>query len=228
MEPPKKLLITCDSHGTNWGCIGYAELIRKSLEDKNWEVTTLAFPGLSLRKAAPSIIASLETKYDAVIIGLGNPDIHPRIPKKIIASLKKIGIRNIRDSYFSVPPFLSLSYFARLPLFILRLILIRFYKETYLSQNEIKRVLSKIIDVSLKKSKKTIIIPTFKINEKVYGTDHNTRSTDINNYLINNYTEHIVNPQKKANYNIDFFHFKQNFQDNLCCVILKKIHHAQN
>lgn len=224
--PSKKnqLLIICDSHGIDWGCIGYATLTKNYLErNENWEVTIAAYPGISLKKASTSIKQHLEKKYDSIIIGLGNPDIHPRTPKKLVSTLKKIGIRSARDSYFSIPPFICFSYFARMPLFLLRLALIRIFKRTYLSQEEIKSFLTEIIDEANSNTNSTNIIPTLKVNAKIYGKDHNLRSIDINDFLHKKYSTDIINIPGNDKHNIDFFHYRQEFHTSLSNAIIEKI-----
>lgn len=223
----KKLLIICDSHGTNWGCKGYANLIEESLSS-NWEATTIELPGLSIKKAIPAV-TGLQDRYDSILIGLGNPDIHPRVPRKIISTLRALGIKKARDSYFSIPPIFCTSYILRLPLFLLRLIFIRIKPDFYSTQSELKSSFTKIINDLSIRSNKIFIIPTFKADHRLYGRSHNLRAIEFNSFLYKNFPastinlEDITRTRYEDHYNKDLFHFKQEYQDRLSAAITNLI-----
>jgi len=100
----KKVLIICDSHGTEWGAIGYAWQIKNTLNRDR--VGILEYGGVKLSKIYEEIQENktMLEDYDIIILGIGNPDIHPRMPKIIMNIFKKFGLKSVRDSYFSVPP----------------------------------------------------------------------------------------------------------------------------
>lgn len=228
MNNNKKLLIICDSHGTNWGCNGYADQLKNRLATQ-WDITTLAYPGISINKIYDFLRAENVDNFDAIVLGVGNPDVHPRIPRTIIIKLKSIGISSARDSYFSVPPQINASYIARLPLFLFRLIAIRFKTETYTSTPELTLAISSTLKLLAPRTKKVYILPIFKVNSRIYGHTHNTNADIINNYIKTKHATHLIedpdiseNVYKKFR-NYDFFHFKDEFQAKICAAIEKKI-----
>jgi hypothetical protein len=225
----KNILIICDSHGTRWGAIGYAWQIKNKLRNINIEI--LEYGGVGLNKIYEDIkkdIFKLEF-YDMIIIGIGNPDIHPRMPKKIINLLKRFGLTFIRDSYFSVPPIINLSYLIRFPFFLLRLILIRFINETYLSNVMVVEYIDKIVNQLQYKTKKIIILPLFEVNELVYTNTHNQNAIEINTILKKKYVNDLFqsklldNNEYKKYYNYDGFHFKTIFHEKLSIELVKII-----
>ncbi|MFS2122309.1 hypothetical protein [Pseudomonas sp. Pseusp97] len=228
----KKLLIICDSHGTNWGCKGYASLIENALI-RDWDTTTIKLPGLRIESAILAITDTHES-YDLILIGLGNPDIHPRIPRKFILALRALGIKKARDSYFSVPPTICISYILRLPLFLLRLILIRLFPEFYSSPKELKSVFTRIIKELSLKSDRILIIPTFRVDHRLYGQAHNVRSREFNDFLQEAFPTSTIDPNRltctsyENHYNKDYFHFKQGYQDILSIAIIKLIENTQS
>ncbi|NNN28144.1 hypothetical protein [Pseudomonas nitroreducens] len=227
----KKLLIICDSHGTDWGCNGYANLIKKSL-NRYWETKIIELPGMSIKKAIPAISGTPEI-YDSILIGLGNPDIHPRIPRKFILTLRAAGITKARDSYFSIPPKFCTSYILRIPLFLLRIILIRIIPDFYLSLEDLEFEFRELIGKLSEKSKNILIIPTFRVDSRLYGKHHNMRSTEINKFLQKKFPQQLINLDKltesqyEENYNKDLFHFKQGYQDQISLAIAKLIEEHQ-
>lgn len=224
----KRLLIICDSHGTNWGCIGYASKLNKRLEAQ-WDVTVLAYPGMSLKKIYRSLLEEQLGEYEAIVLGVGNPDVHPRIPRAITQTLKKIGIRSVRDSYFSVPPRINLSYIARLPFFIFRLIAIRLKTETYTSSIELKSLASETLKFLSNRTENLYILPLFKVNPYIYGKHHNINTDIINNHLRSKHKKNLIeDPRISENVyssfrNYDFFHFRDGFQIKICEAIESKI-----
>lgn len=224
----KTLLIICDSHGTNWGCTGYAHRLNGRLSD-SWNVTTLAYPGISLKKIYALLCSNDISNYDAIVLGVGNPDVHPRMPRKIINTLKQIGISSARDSYFSVPPIINLSYIARSPLFLIRLLITRFHLETYTTTPELKSLITKTLELLATKTSSIHILPIFKVSERVYGKSHNLNANEINNYLNTTYTPLLINDLSISENvyqhcrNLDFFHFNDEFQDKICSAIERKL-----
>jgi len=96
----KKILIVCDSHGMKWGAIGYAWQIKKKL--KEHQVDIVECPGLSIKKCATYFMENIKRKYDydIVVFGLGNPDVHPRMPLVIMKLLKNITFNFINFQFY--------------------------------------------------------------------------------------------------------------------------------
>jgi hypothetical protein len=223
----KKILIICDSHGTKWGATGYAWQIKSILNES--KVDILEYGGVRLTKIYEDIrnnSATLEN-YDSVIIGIGNPDIHPRMPKIIMNLFKEIGLKFVRDSYFSVPPTINLSYLVRVPFFLFRLIVIRFKNETYLTNKEVFKSMSHIIDYMQNKVKKVIVLPLWDVNQLVYTNQHNNNAKEINKLLEKEYTSEFFeskifkSAEYKRYYNYDGFHFKNIFHKKLSNEIIR-------
>ncbi len=224
----KKLLIICDSHGTDWGCMGYAIRL-KTLLSENWDTTVLAYPGKDLKKIHTSLLDENIQYYDAIVLGVGNPDVHPRMPRKIISLFKAMGISSARDSYFSVPPKINLSYLLRLPFFIFRILVIRLRTETYTSIQDLKKLTTQIIDYLSTKTTRLYILPIFKVCETIYGKSHNINADEINEYLFDTHQSSLINEEtiSESIYrhyrNFDFFHFNDDFQEKLTKTIANNI-----
>jgi hypothetical protein len=140
----------------------------------------------------------------------------------------KIGLGFIRDSYFSVPPKINLSYLLRLPFFIIRLFATRFIKESYMANSDIKTTLDEILQ-KIKQDSNLLILPLFCVNSKVYGKFHNHNCDIINSFLSRKYKEDFLDDKLtdysvyKKYYNKDCFHFKTNYHDSLSDKIKEKI-----
>lgn len=224
----KKLLIICDSHGTDWGCTGYASRLKNILPPQ-WDVTILAYPGISLKKIHCYLLKEDIKQYDSIVLGIGNPDVHPRIPKSVISKLKNLGVKSARDSYFSVPPVINLSYLIRLPFFIFRLFAIRLKTETYASTDELKELTTQTIQLLINRTSNLYILPLFKVSSLVYGKTHNTNADEINEYIRISHPSYLIedpciteNSYQKYR-NLDFFHFKNEYQIKLSRIIEKKV-----
>ena len=218
MRNKVEVLIICDSHGTRWGCVGYANLIKE--EGRNFNVTLLEYPGVKLKEVVEDVKSKQLCYYDVIVVGIGNPDVHSRMPfflKKFFSFL------NIpyRDSYFSVPPFYCFSFFLRLPFFLIRLALIRIFKESYLDKKEVIEILERLVIMLKKNARKVVVVPLFEVDEKVYGKFHNANVRYVNKRLSRDFPESFFQPEildpkvYKEFYNIDFFHFKQEFHNRL-------------
>ena len=224
----KKLLIICDSHGTDWGCTGYASRLKDILPPQ-WDVTILAYPGISLKKIHYYLLKEELEQFDSIVLGVGNPDVHPRIPKAVISKLKKLGVKSARDSYFSVPPIINPSYLARLPFFIFRMFAIRFKTETYASTDELKELTSQTIQLLINRTSNLYILPLFKVNSLAYGKTHSANADEINEYIRITHPSYLIedpyiteNTYRKFR-NFDFFHFKNEYQIILSRIIEKKV-----
>ena len=224
----KTLLIICDSHGTDWGCVGYANRLKSLLNDE-WDTVTLAYPGISLKKIYSSLCDNELKQFDAILLGIGNPDVHPRMPRAVIGLLKRLGFSSARDSYFSVPPNINLSYLLRLPLFLVRILTVRLRIETYTSAPELEQLISKTIELLSTKTKQLHILPIFKVSEHIYGKTHNLNASNLNRYLYNSHHTNLIKDDAisekhyKNNRNFDFFHFNNSFQEKLAKTIEKVI-----
>lgn len=220
-----KILILCDSHGANYGCKSYSMFLKEYYMGKS-EVEIITYAGISLLK----IVESLEVfgDYDKIIIQIGNPDISPRMPYKFLQRMKKITNNFIRDSLFSIPPKLGFMYFCRLPLFILRLIVIRMMakKNYYSTDEEFKKRYKKIYNILREHSNEVFIIQLFQCNEKIYGNFHNKRALKLNEWLKNEFglktfidlEDYEVSYKNYFNY--DYFHLKTNYHEYLSKIII--------
>lgn len=224
-----KILIICDSHGTKWGAVGYAWQIKKNL--KNVQVDILEYGGVSIKKILnDSRLESLKVnEYDSIIIGLGNADIHPRMPIFVLNMFKRLGLSFVKDSYFTIPPKIILSYILRLPFFIIRLVLIRYYYESYLTDKEFIIFFNKLVEKYNFDKTKLLILPLLYVNENIYTNKHNISANKINNELKQQYSKYfmdgdILNYEAyRRYYNYDFFHFKDKFHEELSDKIIYKL-----
>jgi hypothetical protein len=225
----KKILIVCDSHGMNWGAIGYAWQIQKKLIEH--QVDIVECPGLSIKKCARHFMDNLKERYDydIVVFGLGNPDVHPRMPLVIMKFLKKITFNFVRDSYFSIPPKLVPSYFLRIPFFVLRLIIIRFVYESYTKPEKFIEHFDLIYQNLFSNNSENIILPVFMVNSILYTKKHNENAVLINEKLLRKYpkkflSDDILKPTYYNKfYNVDLFHFKNEYHELLSDLIIKKM-----
>jgi len=222
----KKVLILCDSHGTKWGATGYAWRVKDMLTD--FDIDILEYGGISLNKIVQDIEKSqvdLES-YDVVIMGVGNPDIHPRMPKRFMNLLKKFRLTFVKDSYFSIPPVVNLSYIARIPFFIFRLVVIRFIHETYLDQKSFLYWIRRLIQ---HRTKKIVIIPLLFVNPLVYTDRHNRSAKELNDTLSELYKDSFLRDEffqynnYKRYHNCDFFHFNDTFHQKLSNHLVKEL-----
>lgn len=214
-----KILIICDSHGSNYGVESYSSKI-----SKEYDTEILSFPGLSLSKINNELC--IDRNYNIGVLQLGNPDIHPRMPKRFIDKGKKLSFGIVRDSLFSIPPKLSMSFIIRFPFFLIRLLVIRLMKkkEYYTNEEDFYYIYTCIYKKMIKKCEKVIIIPTFEVNETIYGPWHNRYSKIINTWLVNKFNERVLefNNFNNKNFNIDFFHFNDYFHLRLYKELKKK------
>ena len=230
----KNFLIICDSHGTKWGAIGYAWQIKKTLNKDRVDI--LEYGGVSLSKIYKEIQSdkSMLKNYDVIIIGIGNPDIHPRMPKFFIEFLKKIGLSFVRDSYFSIPPVMIFSYFIRMPFFLFRLLMIRFIDERYLSNQEVLENIQNIVEHLKYKTKKVILLPLWNVNQTVYTRRHNENAKEINSSLKRKFpkeffeSEIFKSDEYKKYYNYDGFHFKNFFHEKLSKELILYLKENEN
>tara|TARA_B100000678_G_C18225236_1_gene508580 strand:+ start:2302 stop:2997 length:696 start_codon:yes stop_codon:yes gene_type:complete len=210
----RKILVICDSHGTKWGANGYGELLNENFDE--CEVTLLRFGGISLEKIYKSLVDKKFESYDFVILGVGNPDVHPRFPIRFKKAALKLGVL-VKESYFCIPPFFCFTYFARIPTFILKLVLIRFWKESYLEKEEVVFYFSKIHELFRNKCTKVIILPLFYVSN-IYGGYHNDNVFYVNRVLKKNFRDDFLEGKVfegsyyRRFYNKDFFHFTQSYQ----------------
>lgn len=222
MKNVKKVLIICDSHGASYGCKSYSELLKDS---EHYNVDIQTFAGLSTDKVIKEM--KLDNDHDYVIIQVGNPDVHPRMPRKLINKIKKVCPYIARDSLFSVPPQISLMYILRYPFFcIRRLVIKRMKKKEYmLSVDEVKNNLKTILERCSKNCKNIILFPLFEVDEKVYGKEHNTNAKIINDWLKENYEENFIDNKilnstyYKKFYNKDHFHFTNEYHEELLSIL---------
>jgi len=224
----KKLLIICDSHGTKWGATGYAWQLKEKMGSKNVDI--IEFGGISIQKIPTLLKERIDTThYTYILIGLGNVDVHPRMPLYVMKFCRKIKFSFIREGLFNVPPTINLSYIVRLPFFLLKLIIIRFIKQTYSSNKKIKIAFTIIYNFLNKKSKHIILLPLFEVNEKIYTQHQNIKVIGINNWLKSEYTSAFLEDEilkksfYKNYYNYDFFHFKTIYHSMLADLLFSKI-----
>jgi len=225
----KKMLIICDSHGTKWGAVGYAWQLKNNFKD--FDIDILEFGGISIKKIIEdeSLILKIKQNYDIVLVGLGNADVHPRMPKTVIDFLKKIGLSFIRDAYFTIPPVINLSYILRLPFFILRIFLLRYFYESYLNEKEFFNYFNKLITMIETKNNNIVILPLFKVNSNIYTDSHNIATDNINSKLEIFYNNYFFNSLKlehkdyKKYYNFDGFHFRGKFHQNISTILMNHI-----
>ncbi|ADL51940.1 SGNH/GDSL hydrolase family protein [Clostridium cellulovorans] len=226
-----KVAIICDSHGSDYGCESYSTRVKK---DNTLSIHINVFAGISTDKILNQL--QLDENYDVIILQIGNPDIHPRMPKRLMAKLKKIAPKLAKDSLFSIPPKRSLSFFLRYPFFILRRIIIKRMrkKEFYVTEDILKNNLAEIIARCKSNSNTLYIIPLFEVLERIYGDDHNKKAQKINQWLSNEYRNNYIDSTVfssdfyKEFYNIDYFHFKNKYHDIIANLILNKIHERGN
>lgn len=224
-----KILIICDSHGTKWGAVGYAWQIKNNLT--NVQVDILEYGGVSIKKILnDSRLESLKIdEYESIVIGLGNADIHPRMPKFVINIFKRVGLSFVKDSYFTIPPKVTLSYILRFPFFIVRLMFIRYYYESYLTDKEFLVFFKKLIKNNYLDKNKLLILPLLYVNENIYTSRHNTSAEKINNELKQQYPKYFIDDDVfnyanyKKYYNYDCFHFKDKFHEELSAKIMHKL-----
>lgn len=222
------MLVICDSHGTKWGALGYAWQLKKKLGTN--DVDIIEYGGISIQKIPFLLKESIQNShYTHIIIGLGNVDVHPRMPLNVMKFCRKIKLFFIREGLFSVPPTLNLYYIIRLPFFILKLIIIRFFKQTYLSNDEIRTAIENIYIDLKDKGEYITILPLFEVNEIIYTNYHNIQSKNINSWLMKNYKNIFFDDQivekhfYKNYYNYDFFHFKTEYHNMLSDLLITKI-----
>ncbi|WP_243388194.1 hypothetical protein [Bacillus kexueae] len=213
------ILFISDSHGTDYGVKSYVSLISEKHTKK---VKKICYGGMPIDYFIEKVsLLDKSEKVDLTIIQIGNPDVHPRMPHKVLKHLRSKGLKFCRDSLFSIPPTLNLSYLLRFPFFLFRLLLIRFYQEYYNSINEIQSKLAIIIRDLERISKKIIIVPLFKINSFVYGDYHNKNVDMVNSFLSNNYPDYFLTSANlnyeiyKKQFNLDGFHFNDRFHYKL-------------
>lgn len=214
----KKVLLVTDSHGTNYGIDNsYTELL---LNDGEYCITQVSYGGVPLDFFINEV-KGINGNFDIAIVQVGNPDVHPRMPSKILKFIRNKGIELCRDSLFSVPPKLEFTYFIRFPLFLVRLIFTRFYKEYYNSISDIQHKFKIIVETLESKSQRVIIFPLFKVHPFVYGQTHNKNVEEINNFLNNNYNGEFLKDEiiefsfYSKFYNFDWFHFNNIYHEKI-------------
>ncbi|MCG6184563.1 hypothetical protein H1215_18960 [Anoxybacillus sp. LAT_38] len=223
-----KILFISDSHGTDYGVKSYVSLICENLVDK--EVKKICYGGKPIDYFIEKVLSlNRDEKFDFAIIQIGNPDVHPRMPHKILKYFRSKGLTFCRDSLFSIPPSFNLSYILRFPFFLLRLILIRFYREYYNSNKEIQDKLTFLVKNLEEIADKIIILPLLKVNHHLYGEYHNNNVDIINDFLRKSYPDYIFTSKNlgysvyKKEYNLDGFHFRDNFHIKLSEELIKII-----
>jgi hypothetical protein len=223
-----KILFISDSHGTDYGVKSFVSIICENLVDK--KIKKICYGGKPLDYFIEKILSlNRDEKFDFVILQIGNPDVHPRMPHKILKYFRNKGLKFCRDSLFSIPPSFNLSYILRLPFFFFRLILIRFYREYYNSINEIQDKLTFLVEQLEKIADRIIIMPLFKVNHHLYGEYHNKNVEIINDFLRKSYPDYIFLSKNldysvyKKYYNLDGFHFRKNFHIKLSEELIKVI-----
>lgn len=212
----KHVLVVCDSHGSDYGAETYATRIKQSLQ-RTTCVDILSFGGKPISQIHEEVKAVIVQHYDFCILQVGNPDVHPRMPWRLLKGIRSVGIRFVRDSWFSVPPKWQYRSPVKFPLFILRLCLIRVVPSYYASISDIIHSHIKLYDMLSENCDLVLSFPLFEVNEFVYGSSHNQRARAVNCALSRHYghkfvTLPILSPKVyKLHFNHDCFHFRDSY-----------------
>lgn len=225
-ETMKRVLIIADSHGADYGVCGYASRMKKKMR-QTLDIDILKFGGVPIKKIRSQLCRTTYPQYDIVIFQIGNPDVHPRLPQGLLRVMRKIGGAVFRDSLFSVPPVLRWDYPLRLPLFLLRLVVIRFYREYYATDDEILSEFAKIIKKFRDNGAEFFIIPLFQVCPITYGKYHNDRVLRINSLLYSRWGRKVLHctclqeAHYRKCYNLDRFHFNDQYHEVLTEQLIK-------
>lgn len=224
----KKVLLICDSHGTDWGAKGYANQL-KSILSKGIQLDILTFAGVSLKKIEKEIFVFLKDEdfYNHIFIGLGNVDVHPRMPITLMRKCRDIGLKVCREGLFTLPPKLSFSYLLRFPFFLHKRLLLFFFKESYATDIEIKKSIKNIITkMNMENTSNIHMLPLLEVKRVFYGNWHNLRVREINRWLKSDFGNILIKnnifsiDNYKQQFNDDGFHFKDIFHEQIAKCIL--------
>lgn len=227
----KRLLIICDSHGAGYGTTGFAESITQYL-GKDWEIDARSFGGIAVTGIFEQLQSAQLANYEAAIVQIGNPDVHPRMPIRLLRWFRSRGLAFMRDSLFSVPPNYSVRYFMRFPFFLFRLILLRFHQEFVIDIDTLAGGIEDIVNLTKRVSGRTIILPIFAVKSSVYTGSHNARAREINRHLLSRFPDlmtrdQLCSPEQFQNYyNRDGFHFNREYHDLLAESLAKEMTHG--
>lgn len=223
----RKLLIVCDSHGAGYGTTGFVKRMAEKL-DQRWEIDRREYGGITVDRIIEKLQDDGLGNYDLGIIQVGNPDVHPRMPIKPLRFLRSLGMSFMRDSLFSVPPNFSLRYFLRWPLFLIRMVVLRFHQEFIFSEKELTEAMRKLIALVDKKCDRMAVLPIFEVSARLYTDSHRRRARRVNEIIRSEfdqafYQSAILEPEyMRQYYNHDGFHYVAEYHQILCDDLIKE------
>jgi len=223
-----QILVVCDSIGSPWGAKGFAHTLR-DLVGEDITVSVHVYAGVPIQSILKTSLSSPQAKYDCVIVHVGNPDVHPRMPRRPLKALRSKGLTFCRDGLFSLPPFFSIQWLLRFPFFLFRVILTRIYREHYASVDEIVQNHIRLTDHLAKTCSRIIVIPLYEVPSIVYGAAHNIRTRAVNASLQHHYETLLFDRPSTSRavyrrfYNWDAFHLRQPYHELLARDLLNAI-----
>lgn len=219
----KRFLVICDSFGTNYCGISYPSI----LANLDHTVDTIEAAGESIAKALDKVIARQPfASYDCIILQVGSPDFHPRMPRRLLSYLKKTHPTIARDSFWCLPPKPGLKYLIKLPLFLVRSLLIHAKYETLTSTEQFQDTYTRLYALISKSGEQIIVIPPFAANSILYGNQQINRTNHISEWLQLNFPEQTLTGSLvshefyKNSYAPDFFHLNEEYHKLLARTIL--------
>jgi hypothetical protein len=213
----RRVLIVTDSMGSDFGARGYAA-VAKAQWDAAVDVVTYA--GLPIFMVAADLHSMALADYDVAIVQLGVPDVTSRFPLRIMQGLRKIGLKFVRESFFFVPPRFGMQWIAKLPLFVVRLVITRVYRASYTPNDDLVEIHRGIVERLRQSAARVLVLPVFEVS-RVYGRDQGRRARDINQKLAASYGPDFVRcpalePGVYGRFrNHDFFHFRDAYHQLL-------------
>ncbi len=223
------VLLVCDSVGSEWGASGYAKTLARKMASHGVIVDVRSYGGVPIAKVRPRLFEQDLGRYDVIVVHLGNPDVHPRMPRRPLQVARKAGFSFCRDGLFFVPPSFGPAWVIRLPFFLLRLAIVRNHGEYYATVEEIIEEHVKLVAQLSHHAPVVLTIPIFEVSAGVFGPAHNDRARRVCHglraeYGVNLVTGPIVDPETYGPFrNCDWFHLKQPYHELLADYLMNRI-----
>lgn len=206
-----KTIVICDSHGSGYG--------GQAFFDSSEDCYIFKYGGFSIVKIYEDL-KNHKLSCEKLIIQIGNPDVHPRLPIKLISLFGKLHPSLGKQHLYSLTPKLSYKSFINIPLFLLRRLITIFWVESYSTPQEIILNISRIAE--LIEHKDLFVFQIFQVNRLVYGRYHNTLA-DETNQLLNSLFRIVDLKGINFKFSLDYFHFNTKTSTQIKKQMLKLI-----
>lgn len=218
--------MVCDSIGSDFGARGFASRFQQTARARGFEVDVRVFGGIPVDKVADAFAEERDVSgadegaaYDLALVHVGNPDVHPRLPRRPLAALRRRGLRFMKDGLFMVLPRVTWQVVFRLPLFLLRLVVIRVRPEFFGTPEQVAGHHRRLVEQLARRAGEVRVLPVFHVRAGLYGPAHNQRADAVNAALAAAYGDGFLRPAwtepsfYRPHYAADGYHLRDAFHE---------------